>query len=521
MFGQTPHSPRSNTSAPTAFPATTEGWARRYASLGFPVVVLRPGTKAPALGRGWSRKATTDPDEAARQVAAHPGCNLAVLLGAEVRPGRYTALLDIDKGGRRTLRTLLRKGSPLRPLAGLMLRTAAAQTGRGGRHYWLLLPFRVEGVLRLGKGLELKGAPTGKGGPFAVVEPSVTVKEYVWTYGPWQDVAEVPAPLARLLCPETAMVDGAGLRPVRPAPAPRRASDDSEQAALAYCLERWPILSEGERNDRQASVLAYLVAARLYDRETTLRVAEAWLESFAGVFATRRPEALAHLRAAEGSARKSLATGGLQHTDGHVERIAAQALEPWQEELVWGLGNPKTREHSPWGPGRPGLPVALREGLCRTEKEAVYVEAWLLLARYKLLETEEPALLATREQIQGVIELRHGRKFLPGNPNQYERLQRKFVERPGRPASRCPLLVRTVEGFRRSGEAVGVPSAFEVEALAWLLVAEPYAPVEPEGLEPADWRERLAEAEAWLGYRNPWEPDGLLEVVTRDSGEGR
>ena len=505
MFGeQTPHLPGSNTSGPPHFPATTEGWSRRYASLGLPVVVLRPGTKEPALGRGWARMATTDPDEAARQVAAHPGCNLAVLLGVEARPGRYTALLDIDRGGRRTLRTLLRRGSPLRPLARLLARTANTYTGRGGRHYWLLLPDRLQGVHKLGKGLELKGAPTGRGGPFAVVEPSVTTREYVWGLCPWQNVEEVPESLARLLYTEAAARQQWGRAEATLAPAPRRASDDSEQAALADCIARWPVRAEQERNDRQASVLAYLVAARLFDRETTLRVAEAWLQTFEGVFATFWTDALAHLRTAERSTRKALETGVLQHRDGHVERIAAQELEPWQHALVWSACDPNTRKQ-PRCKGQAGA-------LCRSRQEAAFVEALVLMVRYKLLATEEGTIRATREQLQAVIAIRHP-DMATDSRETFQRLLRKYVDHRTEAgkvytASRRTLLYRTRAGYWPPGQAVGVPSEFAIGHLAHLLLLDPDEELEPS---PQELQDRLGEAEARKGGKGARAHDDLAD----------
>jgi hypothetical protein len=89
--------------------------------------------------------------------------------------------------------------------------------------------------------------------------------------------------------------------------------------------------------------------------------------------------------------------------------------------------------------------------------EEAFVETLLVQAAYKLSRGE--AVLATNEQLQKLLEARHGIK-LDDECKQLRRLKRAFVSKGKNKASKIELVVMEEEGVR------GKPSRYRLTGLA-------------------------------------------------------
>ena len=461
---------------PAGTPSNTEGWARSYAGAGFRVVILQPNSKRPAFAR-WQSRATADPEEAARQARALPDCNLGLLMAVPARRFFYPVAIDVDPrhGGVESLRDWESR------LGELPANAPRALTGGGGFHH-LLWVDRPVPSRTLAPGLEVKGI-----GSQIVVEPSVhpeTGRDYVWDPGrPTPLRAETPIPprwKRALLGPGRGSGDKVARGPVggpegrRPAPGAA-----GEVALLDWAVENFPIDSIGVRNDRQRSLVCSLVC-RGYGREVVLAVGGAWLDRFdaLGRVGTPRGEAQYFLEACERSARRSLLDGKLRPVVDHAALCREIELADWQKELL--RGEPCQSQIK----GRTEL-----MGACRTPEERKFVEVWLIQVLHRLLHTESATITATHGQINQILRDRYRATW---DARQFERLQAKFITRPGRPASRCELLARTAEG-RREAEA-RIPSEYRIEKLAYLIVPDPDEEADPEG--PPPWEHEFDDGES-------------------------
>lgn len=154
-------------------------YAERYAALGWPVIPIAPGSKAPAGGNGIEH-ATTDSQAIRRWFERWPDAGIGVRLDAA-----GLVAVDIDP----------RNGGDLELMADLPF-TLTASTGGGGRH---LIYRAAEGVaypghLRTGVDLKHRG--------YIVVEPSrhPSGNGYAWIdWAPLEDgepeIADAPAEL--------------------------------------------------------------------------------------------------------------------------------------------------------------------------------------------------------------------------------------------------------------------------------------------------------------------------------------
>ena len=132
--------------------------ARTYASLGFEVFPLAPGSKLPAIkgGRGF-KDATGDHELIACWERRFPTANIAIATGD--LSGVLVVDVDPRNGGVETLNALAAKGF-------LFPRCPEAMTGNGGRHLYFTNP---AGKMRntLGSGVDVKGT-----GGYVVAAPS-------------------------------------------------------------------------------------------------------------------------------------------------------------------------------------------------------------------------------------------------------------------------------------------------------------------------------------------------------------
>lgn len=148
-----------------------KGWALYYASLGWHVFPLKPGTKYPGCEHG-SSEATTDTAQIERWWTASPNS------GIGMRPatsGLYVLDMDPRNGGEASF-------AALQAEHGLLLSPVMAQSGRGtGFHMYFAAPVA---------GTRYKGQPgaglDGKHNGFVVLPPSIhpgTQQPYTWMTG--------------------------------------------------------------------------------------------------------------------------------------------------------------------------------------------------------------------------------------------------------------------------------------------------------------------------------------------------
>jgi hypothetical protein len=139
-----------------------------YASNGWRVFPLKPGTKTPMTSRGH-HNATTDEAQIRAWWTTWPDANIGLVAGDGL------AVLDVDprNGGDDTLKALIEEYGPIC--------TRSVQTGSGGKHFYFHddaeAPLR-HGTGRLGRGLDIKAGGRG----YVVAPPSVhpNGREYEW-----------------------------------------------------------------------------------------------------------------------------------------------------------------------------------------------------------------------------------------------------------------------------------------------------------------------------------------------------
>ncbi len=418
------------------------------AGQGFRVVPLKPGEKTPLI-RQWQDRATTDPAEIRKWFGRRSHANLAILTGGGV------VALDIDprNGGNGSLRRLLgRRHLP---------ETAFAKTGNEGLHYL----FRVgegethrcsNGIL---PGIDLKGD-----GGYLVVEPSVhpeTGREYRWERTPRQGIAAMPDWLREAVLP--------GPRPTslpRSSAAPTGDRVGASDVLLAESIARFPIARVGTRHGQMNRLIGSLVG-RGYADDVIEEVVAAWWAHFHRMGRTRTP-----LRQAPSSIRASLRTTrantAFRRAVG-VDHIA-KALELRFD--AWGvLGDLLGRREG--DQGRVNVPDDTGDSpiLCNrvtsgrfvghAPRERAFVDAWACYSAYKLGLGEAPMKM-TRQQVSAIMS---GLGVPETQPQQYERLLRKYVTRAKKPAERFELAIQTRKGRQ------GVPSEFQPTGVLELLSA--------------------------------------------------
>lgn len=141
-----------------------------YATWGWHVVPIKPGTKRPAID-DWVNAATTDQQLIAEWWQAHPDHGVGIVTGE--RSGIWVLDVDPDHGGDDTL-------ADLEAQHGRIPNTIESMTGSGGRHIIFRWPGwnPGTGAGKLGPGLDVRA----EGGQI-VAPPSIhpnTHKVYAW-----------------------------------------------------------------------------------------------------------------------------------------------------------------------------------------------------------------------------------------------------------------------------------------------------------------------------------------------------
>lgn len=166
---------------------STHNTAHGYASLGWRVLPIRPGTKRPTLGR-WQERASTDASYIDREFS--PGAGIGIATGE----GSGVWVLDIDgPAGQATL-------SQWEQQHGRLPEVPTAQTGTGGLHFYFECPPGFDPVTNsqiAGSGVDVRGT-----GGQALLPPTIHATrdcklcddldvecpqlDYSWIRDPWE-----------------------------------------------------------------------------------------------------------------------------------------------------------------------------------------------------------------------------------------------------------------------------------------------------------------------------------------------
>lgn len=224
-----------------------KGWALYYASLGWHVFPLKPGTKYPGCEHG-SSEATTDVEQIERWWAASPNS------GIGMRPatsGLYVLDMDPRNGGEASF-------AALQAEHGLLLSPVMAQSGRGtGFHMYFAAPVA---------GTRYKGQPgpglDGKHNGFVVLPPSIhpdTQQPYTWmtgTPGAGEHLPVAPAFLEKVVTqrPDRVprAVDPAELPSIKAALAFLDAEDNETWQNTMASMKHWGDHAEAEAEALEA-----------------------------------------------------------------------------------------------------------------------------------------------------------------------------------------------------------------------------------------------------------------------------
>jgi hypothetical protein len=127
------------------------------------------------------------------------------------------------------------------------------------------------------------------------------------------------------------------------------------------------------------------------------------------------------------------------------------------------------------------------------------VEAVIVLALHEIQTgrvAQDGVIRMTNRQIVEVASDRHPEVTWVSDV-QVEREKRKFIGRPddGKPATKSELLREIRKGNRKRGQAVGVPSAYQLTGLGFLLEQESrrsaLVAVRPAARRSTDWPARI------------------------------
>ncbi len=154
-----------------------------YASLGWPVIPLRPGMKVPATSNG-SKDATTD-EFAVRELWSDPEYNVGVVMNQD--SGMLALDIDPRNGGTEGFAALCTQGE--------FPQTYTVATPTGGTHYY----FRHPGVKLFGKLKLYPGIDVQAGGKYVVAPPSVHPDGGRYELAANYEVAELPVWLRDIL----------------------------------------------------------------------------------------------------------------------------------------------------------------------------------------------------------------------------------------------------------------------------------------------------------------------------------
>jgi hypothetical protein len=110
--------------------------------------------------------------------------------------------------------------------------------------------------------------------------------------------------------------------------------------------------------------------------------------------------------------------------------------------------------------------------LCQSEDERHYVEALIVHVTHKRIDLGEALIKMTDDQIRQIARDRRVEGWRPWDCQQMDRLKRKILSRPGRPATRLELMSMTLKGEARRGRKPGFPSEYQTTGIEVVLAPE-------------------------------------------------
>ncbi len=423
--------------------------ALKYGEIGLRVIPLKERSKKPCF-TGWQRTATTDPKTIFRWFKHKPQSNIGIATGH----GIVAIDIDPDHGGGESFNELVRgRALPY---------TAVAYTGSEGFHYLFLVPpdLRIGCPTNILPGIDVRGH-NGQ----IVVAPSIhpdTGRRYEWIYSPGQGIADAPDWLLEfLLKPKTRKgrsrkADEAEGKPYTFREALIFDRVEDEAILLDAMIERYPATAQGQRNAKLGQILTSLLCRRIKP-EIAESVAFSWWQHFfrLGKVGTDLSSAR---RDIQGKINSTMSNPKFKQSLGrsidHKVEIQKIYLTKEQQNKVMSLF----------------VYIKIPTPLYRSNtkevwtKERAFVEALVIHFTHEVDCKPSALFKATRSQITAILEARYGLKL---ENIQFERLKRKFITRPGKPASLIELAIQTVEG------RTGKPSEFELTGLRQLLQASP------------------------------------------------
>jgi hypothetical protein len=437
-----------------------------YADLGLRLVPLREKSKKPRQ-RGWPGKATVDP----RLIKGWPRKWRDGNLGIATGGGIIAVDVDPRNGGDKSFKRLIAEHGPFPP-------TAEALTGTGGRHFLFRIPAdRPIGCRNTWRpGIDIKGE-----GGYIVVEPSVhpkSGKEYVWLRLPRHCIADAPPWLIQELAGRP------DRHPDEESPTmPGRWRSGDAQGLPRETVARFPISEPGHRHNQMTRAVGSLVG-REYDDGLITDVLTAWWGHFHALGRTRTGqrgmagELEACIRSTRRNPNFALAKGDRWHRarcqqiklDARQQRLLRSLLEPGDAGAGLRIAEESTKHSTAHTPCKSMTCIDSR--LCETEDERHYVEALIVQATHKRIDLGEVEIKMTDEQIRQIARDRRMEGWRPWDCQQMDRLKRKYLCRPGRPATRLELMRMTQEGRPRRGRQPGLPSHYQATGIEGLLSPE-------------------------------------------------
>jgi hypothetical protein len=399
-------------------------WALTYASAGLPVIPLGKRSKHPWL-KQWQERGTCDRAQILDWFGRWGESNIGIVTG----DGLLALDVDPKNGGDASLKQLRDK----------LPKTAEALTGSGGRHFLYRTnpDIPVRNAVQIFPGIDIRG----KGGQI-VVEPSVhpdTGKEYVWLQTPDRVIAEAPRWLVDLVRVKPSTSQGETITLAR--------SGDVEEL-LNEAMTRFPIQTHGTRNEKMLRLVCSLMG-RGYRESLIVETVKLWWQHYydLGNCRTAPRDAKRQIKATIESLKCS---GTLKWEKKDPEVNGDQiVLSSRQQTLLTSRFRTVPKQGAIYNTYRSNT-------LCASFHELVFVESLVIHSLHALRTRPGETLKVTRDQLCAIIQKRHGVVF--ANP-QFERLKRKYISRPGRPATRIELAVQTKEGH------TGVPSEFRLTSL--------------------------------------------------------
>ncbi len=411
--------------------------ALRYARLGLTPIPLCPDSKAPYL-RSWPM---LKPRTLLKRF--RPDDNVGLRMGRQAN-GAVIFTIDVDTKHNGQLSKLTQNRA--------WIITAEAITPSGGRHYLFMLPAGLTCRTRIGliQGIDV----IGQGGLIAVEPSSIDSREYVWFQHPGQGIAAAPAWLVADLQRAGVVGKTGPKRAWRAAPAQNTSTGPQasrrkqeghrrpkeQPGLLAELLRRFPVTGSGQRNRQLHRLICSLVCAGYSDSEIQGAAFGWWSHFYSQQLCDHAPD-FRHIQSQIRSDRRAFTLGKIQPRRSDM----TNPTWPTPPFLVFGGA------------------VALGQGLGQRVKlgptERTFVSSLLVhFSREALLAHPlDPDLPATNDQLINMITRMCGSEIAG---KELRDLKRKFISRPGKPATKLEILVCVREGFRTS--SLQVPSYYQL-----------------------------------------------------------